>query len=763
MPFLGARGQASRGYFGGGTTPDAPTSLVATRGNTEISVAFSAPAFNGGLNITNYEYSLNAGSTWTALSPVDAASPVLITGLSNGTTYTVYLRAVNALGSGTTSAPANAVTPAAVPGAPGTPTATTCQNTQSALSWTAAASNGSAITDYVVEYSTSATFASAVTVFADGTSASTSATVTGLANGTPYYFRVKATNAVGTGTYSGISTVITPATVPGAPTSVVGTACANAQSSVSWVAPASKGGDAVASYTVEYSTSATFASAVTVVSPTSTSSPKVVTGLTNGTTYYFRVKANNCAGSSSYSTISAGVTPATVPNAPTSVVGTSNTNGQSSVSWVAPSNGGDAVDYYTVQYSTSATFASAVTTVSPTSVSSPKIVDGLSNGTTYYFRVKATNCAGDSSYSATASATPSTVPGTPTNVQGTANGVTSSTVTWTAPAAANTGPNFTDITGYKVEYAVSPYSSYTEFTANTGSTATSISVTGLTNGGSYKFKVTARNVPNDLGTTSAESAVVVTNIVPGAPTIGTMTRGTATSTTDSLAWTAPTANGGSAITEYVYALSTDSYATATATGSTSVSRTFNPGYTATNTTVKIAAKNSLGTGPYSAASAVGYGGWALGAAADNTASCSSVSCTCAACDCGTSTGTNSTQTQTRDCYTWTRSGNSDSTIYNSNGTTACTSAYSACSGGTCASCTGCASYTSAAKTGNFSQGGIDYTYTGTAGSYYAFPNPTCSNGCDFSSAYYTVTVCNGTNTITLTSSDACLNAEAEPC
>ena len=41
MPFLGGRGQASRGYFGGGTTPGAPTSLVSTKGNGQISVAFT--------------------------------------------------------------------------------------------------------------------------------------------------------------------------------------------------------------------------------------------------------------------------------------------------------------------------------------------------------------------------------------------------------------------------------------------------------------------------------------------------------------------------------------------------------------------------------------------------------------------------------------------------------------------------------------------------------------------------------------------------
>jgi hypothetical protein len=68
-----------------------------------------------------------------------------------------------------------------------------------------------------------------------------------------------------------------------------------------------------------------------------------------------------------------------------------------------------------------------------------------------------------------------------------------------------------------------------------------------------------------------------------------------------------------------------------------------------------------------------------------------------------------------------------------------------------------------AKTGDFSQGGISYTYTGTPGSYYAFPNPTCSSGCDFSSAYYSVTTCNGTNTITLTDAGTCYNVFGDPC
>ena len=115
MPFLGGRGQASRGYFGGGTTPDAPTSLSSTPGDQQLFIAFTPPVFTGGLTITNYEYAVssNGGSTygsWTALSPADATSPVTIPGLTNGTAYYIKLRAVNSLGAGTESSPVTANT-----------------------------------------------------------------------------------------------------------------------------------------------------------------------------------------------------------------------------------------------------------------------------------------------------------------------------------------------------------------------------------------------------------------------------------------------------------------------------------------------------------------------------------------------------------------------------------------------------------------------------------------------------------------------------
>jgi len=92
------------------TVPDSPTIDSATAGNTEIAVAFSAPASNGGAAITGYTAKATpaVGSTITATG---TSSPITITGLTNGTAYNVALFATNIKGNSTDATHGSSVTP----------------------------------------------------------------------------------------------------------------------------------------------------------------------------------------------------------------------------------------------------------------------------------------------------------------------------------------------------------------------------------------------------------------------------------------------------------------------------------------------------------------------------------------------------------------------------------------------------------------------------------------------------------------------------
>ena len=93
------------------SVPGAPTSVVATPSDGSASIAFSAPSSNGGSAITAYNATCTgAGATKTGTG---TASPVVVSGLNNGSTYTCTVAATNAIGSGAASSSVT-TTPAAV-------------------------------------------------------------------------------------------------------------------------------------------------------------------------------------------------------------------------------------------------------------------------------------------------------------------------------------------------------------------------------------------------------------------------------------------------------------------------------------------------------------------------------------------------------------------------------------------------------------------------------------------------------------------------
>ena len=174
------------------------------------------------------------------------------------------------------------------------------------------------------------------------------------------------------------------------------------------------------------------------------------------------------------------------------------------------------------------------------------VVTGLTNGQAYRFPVTATNAVGTSAASAlSAAVTPATVPGAPT-IGAATRGNASATVRWTAPAS-NGG---SAITGYSVRVVLNSTGAQVGALRPAGAAATSLLVTGLTNGTAYRFSVTATNA---VGTSAASalSAAVTPATVPGAPVIGTATAGVAGAPINATArWTPPAATGGSPITGY---------------------------------------------------------------------------------------------------------------------------------------------------------------------------------------------------------------------
>ena len=302
------------------------------------------------------------------------------------------------------------------------------------------------------------------------------------------------TTTTTTTTTSSTTTTTIAATAPSAPTSVSG-ASGDGQVSVSWSAPASNGGAAITDYIVQYATSSS-GTYTTFSDGTSTTTTATVTGLSNNTPYYFKVAAVNSAGTSSYSTVSASVTPKSVPPVVSSVTAG---NASLTFTWNAITHGGNT---YRIYWGTDSTFATAYSYTETPSTS--YTASSLANGTTYYFRV-AGWIAGTQTSTTNFSTNASGVPGTSTAPTGlTVTSVRSGmSVSWTAPSSSG----FSGVTDYVVGYSTSFGGSYTTFSDGTSTTA-SATITGLTSGTTYYVRVAAVN-PSTTGSYVSDSAGVV--------------------------------------------------------------------------------------------------------------------------------------------------------------------------------------------------------------------------------------------------------------
>ena len=245
------------------------------------------------------------------------------------------------------------------------------------------------------------------------------------------------------------------------------------------------------SYNLEVSTTSGFSTIANTLN-TITANTTTLTGLLPGTTYYWRVKANNADGSSDWSASWSFTTDIAMPTLSLPTNGLSNATIAPTLNWSAISNASS----YDVEVSTDGTFSKLIAAKSTITTNTTNLT-GLTAGTTYYWRVKANGTSISSNWSATWSFTTAII--APLLV-GPANNTSSialnSVFSWSSTGAAL----------YEIEIATkNTFASTTIVSKNIALNTNSFTATGLKTRTTYFWRV--RSKSTDGKTVSAWSAV----------------------------------------------------------------------------------------------------------------------------------------------------------------------------------------------------------------------------------------------------------------
>jgi hypothetical protein len=484
------------------------TTGASVSGDGNVLLIWTAGAANGS-TITSYsvEQSTNGGATWTPSRTANAVTgtSATIVGLVAGVSYSFRVKGIYATASGSAYTGASGASNAVVAGVTlGSVVGLTASRSSISgridLSWSAPTDiDTSTVANFLVEYGTDGTTWTLSNTYSSTT---TTASVGGLTNGTVYYFRVT-TVTTGSGSATAV-TSLTPAQVSGAPTALVITATTANALNLSWAAPTNSGGYPIVGYLIEINSGSGYTPAINGALATVTSA--VISGLSAGTTYTFKVAAVTLAGTGAFGTPAQG-TVLNPASAATNFRATPTGTGALTLTWTAPSNlGGQTITAYQIRQSADGSNWTDLTPATASQVS--YLVNGLTNGTLYYFQITVVTSAGLGS-SASTSGTPATIAGAPTNLTATASGNNTIALSWLAPTLTGGAP----ITAYKIE--ISSDSGVTWDSVTESVTVTAYNYTATLVGIPLLFRVSAVTSAG-IGTASTP-ATVTARALPGAP------------------------------------------------------------------------------------------------------------------------------------------------------------------------------------------------------------------------------------------------------
>ena len=365
-------------------------------------------------------------------------------------------------------------------------------------------------------------------------------------------------------------TYVAPTCTPNAPTLPSAESSSTSQIDISWTAPTNC---TMTTTEVQQSATGAFAGEQTTIYSSTPKTSHSDTILSGNEDYFYRIRY--MSDTSTWGSYSSTVSDLTTPTAPTSPTVTSTTSTTMGLSWTAPTGSG------TLTYKIEEKIGvGAFTTREASYAGTTYSATSLSGGTLYTYRISAINS--DSTGTTSTEFGDTTYPGTPTSLTATATSGTNINLSWSAPSGA--------VDGYKIERKIGA-GAYSTLVADTGTTATTYSDSGLTSSTLYTYRVTALNGV-DVGSSTSNEAFDTTDAVPSAP----LSPSVRTDTTHAVTarWTVPTDCVG--CTGYKIWNATSGGVIVNDTGSTSTSRQLTGLTSGKLQQIKVSAWNATGIG-----------------------------------------------------------------------------------------------------------------------------------------------------------------------
>ncbi|MXY53676.1 MAG: hypothetical protein F4Y86_14290 [Gammaproteobacteria bacterium] len=511
----------------------ARVTLTATGGEREVLLTWTPATAPESILSYDYRWGVSAGS----LSPwqsVGLATTVTVSDLEPGVELLFEVRARTATGAGDVAqAVARALAPEAsgLPGAPSELAVVSTRDRQITLSWQPPPQTGAfPVSGY--EYRWGASGGEGGPDFGEWQSLGLvlGITVPVPADGTDFAFEVRAVNQSGAGPAARESArTAGGATAPLALVAVGG----DGEVRLSWQAPADTGGSALRTYAYRYRPAGGRFGAWT---PTGVEPEALVTGLANGITYRFEVRAETDAavGPAAVADATPALT-ATVPSMPRGLAAEALPTGAVTLVWQAPSSdGGLALVRYDLRWRVGDGEFGAWSGTG--GLATERNLDSLTLGQPHTFEVRAVNAVGESE-PASVTVRPARLPAAPGSLAAVAaEGAV--TLSWVAPE----DDGGSAVVGYEYRFAVAagPVDAWKDV-----GNALTTTVSGLENGVEHTFEVRA---VNGLGGGGVATVGATPASAPGAVTLSVF-RGDAGVL---LQWQPPDDDGGSEVVRYEY-------------------------------------------------------------------------------------------------------------------------------------------------------------------------------------------------------------------